>query len=221
MKTSEELRILKKEIVFEDPDTNIRLHRAISWLEAAEQAHSSDLAFISSWIGFNALYSSSEIDSPKLESGKIWNFVKELAWLDTENQLWALLCFTNSDLTKRIVENELLYTMFWNSMHNQLESWEESFFYSNQEIQSFLKYKNIAKYVSAIMQRIYLLRNQLIHGGATHKGRMNRGQVEDCKVLLMQILPCMISIMMRYPTKSWGDLCYPPLYSDTGDNKEL
>ena len=84
--------------------------------------------------------------------------------------------------------------------------------YSNQEIQSFLKDKNIAKYVSAIMQRIYLLRNQLIHGGATHQGRMNRVQVEDCKTLVMKLLPCMISIMMKYPKKNWGELCYPPLY---------
>ena len=217
--TSVELRIIKKEIVFDDSDTNIRIHRALSWLEAAEQAHSIDLAFISSWIGFNALYSSSEIDNPKQESKKIWNFIRELAYLDHGNLLWSLLCFENTVLAKRIVANELLFIIFWNSMHNYEESWEESFFYSNQEIQSFLEDKNIARYVSAIMQRIYLLRNQLIHGGSTHKGRMNRSQVEDCKVLLMQLLPCMISIMMQYPKKNWGELCYPPLFEDKGDNK--
>ena len=210
--TSVELRIIKKEIVFDDSDTNIRIHRALSWLEAAEQAHSIDLAFISSWIGFNALYSSSEIDNPKQESKKIWNFIRELSNLDHGNLLWSLLCFENPVLAKRIVANELLFINFWNSMHNYEDSWEDSFFYSNQEIQSFLKDKNIAKYVSAIMQRIYLLRNQLIHGGATHQGRMNRVQVEDCKTLVMKLLPCMISIMMKYPKKNWGELCYPPLY---------
>lgn len=219
MMTSNQLKVIKKDIVFEDADTNIRLHRAISWLEAAEQAHSIDLAFISSWIGFNALYSSSEIDSPKQESKKIWHFIRELASLDYGNLLWGLLCIDYAVLTKRIVDNELLFINFWNSMHHNEESWENSFLYSNQEIQSFLKDKDIAKYVSAIMQRIYLLRNQLIHGGSTHKGRMNRSQVEDCKVLLMQLLPCMISIMMQYPKKNWGELCYPPLYEEKGDNK--
>lgn len=217
--TSVELRIIKKDIVFDDSDTNIRIHRALSWLEAAEQAHSIDLAFISSWIGFNALYSSSEIDSPKQESKKIWNFIRELSNLDHGNLLWSLLCFENAVLAKRIVANELLFINFWNSMHNYEDSWEDSFFCSNQEIQSFLEDKNTARYVSAIMQRIYLLRNQLIHGGATHQGRMNRVQVEDCKTLVMKLLPCMISIMMKYPKKNWGELCYPPLYQDKGDSK--
>jgi len=218
--TSIDLRIIKKDIVFADTDTNIRIHRALSWLEAAEQAHSIDLTFISSWIGFNALYSSSEIDSPKLESKKIWNFIKELANVDHENLLWALLCFENHVLAKRIVDNEMLFLNFWNSMHNLEESWEDSFFYSNQEIHIFLEQKNTAKYVSAILQRIYLLRNQLIHGGATHEGRMNRVQVEDCQTMMMKLLPCMISIMMKYPKKNWGELCYPPLFEDKDDAKK-
>lgn len=214
---SSELKLIKKDIVFEDSDTNIRLHRAISWLEASEKAHSIDLAFISCWIGFNALYSSSEIDSPKQESKKIWNFIKELSKSDQDDKLWILLCSENKSLTDKIVENELLFINFWNSMHNQLEHWEESFFYSNQEIKIFYDQKNVAKYVSAIMQRIYLLRNQLVHGGATHQGRMNRVQVEHCNRLMNKLLPCMISIMMQYPKKNWGELCYPPLFEDKGN----
>lgn len=39
-----------------------------------------------------------------------------------------------------------------------------------------------------VFMRLYTLRNQLIHGGATWNSAVNRAHVRDCRTLLTRIL---------------------------------
>ena len=57
--------------------------------------------------------------------------------------------------------------------------------------------------------RLYTLRNQLIHGGATWNGSVNREQLRDCVGLLSKLVPVIIDLMMDSPDTLWGDACYP------------
>jgi hypothetical protein len=68
--------------------------------------------------------------------------------------------------------------------------------------------------LSIILSRMYTLRNQLIHGGATWNGSVNRDQLRDCSAFLGKLVPFVIKLMMDNPDTLWGDACYPVVASN-------
>jgi hypothetical protein len=62
-----------------------------------------------------------------------------------------------------------------------------------------------------VIERIYILRNQLVHGGSTHGGKMNRQQLQQCILIMDQFVPVIMNIIMQNPDIDWGLLMYPPL----------
>jgi hypothetical protein len=54
-----------------------------------------------------------------------------------------------------------------------------------------------------------VLRNQLVHGGATWNSRVNRDQVRDGAAVIGWLLPVFIDIMMDNPDCEWGRPFYP------------
>ncbi|WP_404300075.1 hypothetical protein [Alicycliphilus denitrificans] len=57
--------------------------------------------------------------------------------------------------------------------------------------------------------RLYTLRNQLMHGGATWNSSVNRAQVRDGRALLARVLPVMLGVMMDCPERFEGRPFYP------------
>lgn len=55
-----------------------------------------------------------------------------------------------------------------------------------------------------LSNRLYTLRNQLIHGGATWYGSVNRDQLCDCTNLLSKLVPLIIELMMDGANTLWG-----------------
>jgi hypothetical protein len=60
-----------------------------------------------------------------------------------------------------------------------------------------------------VFNRLYTLRNQLMHGGATWNSAVNRDQVRDCVNLLGKLVPLVIEVMLDNPNTLWGDACFP------------
>ena len=67
--------------------------------------------------------------------------------------------------------------------------------------------------LSVVLSRIYTLRNQLVHGGATWNSSVNRDQIRDCTNLMGKLVPMVIEIMLDHPEALWGDACYPVVES--------
>jgi hypothetical protein len=59
--------------------------------------------------------------------------------------------------------------------------------------------------------RLYLLRNQLVQGGATYKSKINQAQIRDANSLLKLLPTLIIDIMMDYTDEDWGKIYYPVL----------
>ena len=59
------------------------------------------------------------------------------------------------------------------------------------------------------MSRLYTLRNQLVHGGATWDSEVNREQLRDCTAFLSKLVPVVIELMMDNPDTLWGDPVFP------------
>jgi len=57
--------------------------------------------------------------------------------------------------------------------------------------------------------RLYVLRNQLVHGGATWASRVNRAQVRDGAAILDVIVPQILSIMLDHPEHDFSEVLYP------------
>lgn len=68
---------------------------------------------------------------------------------------------------------------------------------------------NTPKLMSVVFSGLYTLRNQLIHGGATWNGQVNREQVRLGGQIMGDIVPAVLSIMMRHPKVLWGSPSYP------------
>jgi hypothetical protein len=60
-----------------------------------------------------------------------------------------------------------------------------------------------------VLSRIYKLRNQLIHGGATWGSSVNCNQVRDCVGFMGKLVPLVIEVMLDHPATLWGDACDP------------
>ncbi|MBE0472529.1 MAG: hypothetical protein IBX55_23860 [Methyloprofundus sp.] len=67
--------------------------------------------------------------------------------------------------------------------------------------------------LSIIFDRLYILRNQLIHGGATWNSSVNRNQVSDGTKIMAKLVPLMIDIMIDSPDQDFGALIYPVIPS--------
>ncbi len=77
--------------------TNIglRIHRALSWLNRAEQCidiNDSDGQFVFLWIAFNAAYANEFANTQRYSEKKVFlNFFQKICQLDTNHKLYDLI----------------------------------------------------------------------------------------------------------------------------------
>ena len=60
-----------------------------------------------------------------------------------------------------------------------------------------------------IFDRLYVLRNQLLHGAATWNSGANREQVRDGAAILGRLIPEVLEIMLGNHDADWGEIRYP------------
>lgn len=63
-----------------------------------------------------------------------------------------------------------------------------------------------------LVDRIYLLRCQLVHGAATLRSRMNRTAVKHCTTMMAKLMPTLLLVWIDHGAdEDWGIMCYPPV----------
>ena len=65
------------------------------------------------------------------------------------------------------------------------------------------------KLLGIMFDRLYTLRNQLLHGGATWNSNINRSQISQGAEIMEQMVPIVIHLMMSDSQQAWGEACYP------------
>lgn len=190
----------------------LRIHRALSWLNRAEQAEDVDGKFIFLWIAFNAAYAQ-ELDDSDRTSDKVafTAFLQKLCDLDTSKCIDGLIWKEFSGSIRTLLDNPYVFNWFWEFQRNRIDEseWKERFASAKRSAQSALASGNTPVLLSVVFNRLYTLRNQLIHGGATWGGKVNRDQLRDCTRLLGNLVPVIIALMMDNPNALWGDAVYP------------
>ena len=203
---------------------NLRLRRALSWLERAEKAHHDgdhDTAFILYWIAFNAAYgqTGSAADGEQREHviqqayfGKIAGLDPSLRETLASQEMWDAIC--------ALLNSKYVYEPFWRH-HNGMpgnRDWEARFrqrTYTSWSAMRRLRAttiaadENVVSVLREVFERLYTLRNQLLHGGATWNSSVNRHQVETGTVIMTALMPRFIEAMIENPDTDWGTPRYP------------
>lgn len=192
---------------------NLRVHRALSWLQRASQCESDpDARFIFLWIAFNAAYAQEIPAHLRLsEQESFCAFLSKLHALDTEQQLDNLVWHTFSGPIRVLLDNPYVFESFWSFQRGEIDdaTWQERQAAGKRKATILLAQAQTPQLLALVFQRIYTLRNQLMHGGATWNSHINRAQVLDCANLMGQIVPVVLEIMMAHPEAVWGEACYP------------
>ncbi|MDX1343207.1 hypothetical protein [Reinekea sp. G2M2-21] len=198
-----------------DNQTATRLHRAISWLKCAEDADSVDIEFIALWIAFSACCSiDQQGDHPLQNHDQFIRFVDLLVVHDQDKKIYSCLWEQYSGHVKALIRNPYVFHAFWVSKRQGNDAWQAEFDRSSIAALNALSRGRVSDLCSIVLDRLFVLRNQLIYGGATYQGRINREQVVDGAGLLGTLMPIIIEIMMQQNTQDWGDIAYPVVQSD-------
>ena len=199
--------------------TAVRFHRACSWLEEAELLDAQDQAdhiLIFQWTAFNALYGQWDLDRHEPLSDRLsWQvFLTRMLELDASRHVVTMLQ-EDRRLVLTILGNAYLNGYFWHdpcgenagkagrSGRHKAEGW-----YTQQQWELILE---------KTVDRIYLLRCQLVHGAATLRSRMNRTAVKHCTTLMGKLMPTLLLVWIDHGAgEDWGIMCYPPVDAAAG-----
>lgn len=193
--------------------TYVRLHRAISWLGRAEREEDDlDTAFLLHWIAFNAAYAH-EFDLEQSERERMDGFIAKLLAVDAERALHQVLFATFVGPIRTMIKNRYVYEPFWRAWRERdpSEAWKEGFERSTRVALRALMQGDTARLLSLVIDRLYVLRNQIVHGGATWDSSLNREQLRDGTRLLQALVPVVIGLMLEHPEVDFGEVLYPPL----------
>lgn len=193
--------------------TNVRFHRACSWLQQAESLleHKDwDNILLSQWIAFNALYGQwSEQDREPCADRESWRaFQERMVQLDGGGHVSGMLV-ANRRLAIKLFEDEYLSRYFWQEPGQ--DSKKRARRDGHQASTWFLE-KRWLTILEKLLERIYFLRCQLVHGAATYNGALNRKATEYSAIMLGHVVRADLQVWIHYGAdENWGHLCYPPL----------
>ena len=196
----------------------LRMHRALSWLQRAQaEKGDDDVAFVCLWIGFNAAYAQDTGSSTDNASERqtFRSFVAEVCGLDKDKALPALVWQVFPGPIRILLDNQYLFQPFWDAFNNPRVDgstpthWREAFDDARTRVHRALAQQDTERVLYEVFVRLYTLRNQLMHGGATWNSSVNRTQVRDGRALLTQVLPVMLDVMMQNPARFEGKPFYP------------
>jgi len=191
---------------------SLRVHRALSWLNKAEQCEDYDSQFIFLWISFNAAYAQGfDYKQDFTDRGLYQEFLGKIEHLDTSKKLSDIVWSQYSTSIRLILNNEFIFQAFWKFQSGAIteDEWKQEQPRAKAAANNALASGDTTTVLSILFSRLYTLRNQLLHGGATYNSQTNRNQLRDCTSLLSSIVPTIIELMMDGADQLWGDAIYP------------
>lgn len=195
-----------------DDNLRLKLYRALSWLnEAEEQKENLDFCFVSLWISFNAIYAD-ELNFTGDRQG-VKDFLQKIASFDDEKILHSILWNNFSNSIRVFLNNKFIFQKFWDDLNNFKEqktsTWKEDFVKENKKAFQAMADLKTAQTLNIVFSRLYTLRNQILHGGATFNSSVNKKQKEDACKFLLNVLPAILKIIINNSGQNWGKPYYP------------
>lgn len=203
-----ELDARRKAIESAFPDQwRLRMRRAVSWIECAEKASNDDSRFIFYWIAFNAACGRRDLRN----AGRVHEeYFDTILRLDSNNAIHDTIWKRFHGPVRVFLDNHFVFDPFWKHHHGEdAHDWEIRFESSKRRAYKALGQADTKTILSILFDRLYVLRNQLMHGGATWNGKTNRDQIRDGSRIMAFLVPLFIWLMMSDPKVDWGPPYYP------------
>ena len=202
-----------------------RMRRAWSWFHLSEKSRSHDEKFIFLWIAFNAAYGKEHLgtsdDDRVTERDLVADFVNKVVERDHKKAIEKTLWSTFSGPVRVLLENKFVFGHFWNWIRERSKgkNWESKFTERKRRAFEALGRHDVSRVLEEVLARLYVLRNQIIHGGTTFAKGVGRDQVRDGSKIMNAIIPEILKIMQKHidenPDSSvWGKLDYPRVGDD-------
>ena len=208
-----------------------RMRRADSWLERSERAASDRERartreeeigldcerFIFLWIAFNSAYGRELVDDddPK-ESERFSEFLRKVLQQDQEIAIETILWDTYSGPIRVLLNNQYVYGPFWDWVRGSERgrNWRKRFERDRRAAKGKLANSDVHGVLVAVFRRLYVLRNQIFHGGATFASGWGQEQVRDGSRIMAALVPRILEIMRADIEKNpesavWGKVAYP------------
>ena len=198
-----------------------RLRRCVSWLERASAENDADAKYILLWVAFNAAY----VVERKAEFAH-WGRLDE--WERQEKYFERLtgvgfrrIHFAIRGRLRRpvdrLMDNVYIFWGFWDSLTDEPFDWDnwrhkrrfESERSAVREQMGIASAPCTMYVLNRVFNRLYVVRNQLMHGCATQDGTLNRRQVQDGGDILEALVPLFFDMMVDHPEVDWGKISYP------------
>lgn len=196
-------------------ELSLRVHRALSWLNGAEQlGKDDDAAFIFLWIAFNAAYAQEVKDAysgAAADRLQFKEFFAHLIRIDRNSRIYDVIWSRYAQEVRLLLENRFVFESFWKHQNGKpgFDDWEDRFESSKRAVMRAISDRDTDRILSILFDRLYVVRNQLVHGSATWNGSVNRQQVIDGRRILASLVPLFIDVLMDNPKEDWGAPHYP------------
>lgn len=172
-----------------------------------------DMAFLALWIAFNAAYARDwEYAASTSERSNLRAFLQTICGLDRQQQLYRLVWSTYSGSIRLLLDNRYVFQPFWDYHNGRIseQAWLDDFARAKKKAAAALAAQDTEAVLALIFDRLYTLRNQMVHGGATYCSSANRNQVRDGCHFLNECIPAILGIMLQHPDNiAWGKPFYP------------
>lgn len=193
------------------PETAARLRRAVSWIERAQTHDESDKAseFMFMWIAFNALYADRADygGAGTRERLKFKRFFRRVLRDPFRERIRDAVWERFSGPVRVIMNNEFVFAPYW--VGDPGLEWEDAFKKANERFNQAFRKGQLEGVLLFMFDRLYVLRNQLFHGGATWNGHVNADQVRDGARIMAFLVPEFVNAVIERPDVDWGDPIFP------------
>ena len=200
----------------------IRMQRAWSWHARSKEVQFDDEKFIFLWIAFNSAYGTEfpnrNADEGSTERRRFTKFVEEIVKRDHKKAIEKYLWEEFSGPVRILLENEFVFCPFWDWVQGRQEGkdWESKLNKKNQRVYKALGNNDVSGVLEEVLSRLYVLRNQIFHGGKTFDKSLGQEQVRDGSRIMEALVPLILQIMQddiddekSGSDRVWGKLNYP------------
>jgi len=195
----------------------IRMHRALTWLEFAERCDGTrdlDARLVAQWISLNSLYGQWDVrsGSPMADRESLRLFTTHIFSHD-HDKLLASVLVANTKLAVSLFEDRYLCKHIWeHPTAPKARDRGRTPLHAGHAARELLREGQHAAFLERLLSRVHFVRNQLVHGGSSYNGALNRTAVRRASVMMEHLLGCFLQILMEHGyVDDWGDLCYPPI----------
>lgn len=143
-----------------------------------------------------------------LKKAKLRDFTSSLVQFD-RTRLYNLFWEKYSGPVRVLIENKFIFEKFWEYNRGVANDYLTAFNKSITNALNCLSKENIEGLLEIVLERLYTLRNSIVHGGSTFNSKLNRKQLKDACNIMQLLVPIIIDIMMENQKHDWGEIAYP------------